>query len=184
MPLDDRTVEVHAVDPQRWPDLEELFERPGPRGGRQDTANCWCSVWRTTMRSPEENKATLCQLVTDGRRPGLLAYRGDEPAGWVSVAPREDFPSLLRSQQFKPHDTDEGVWVITCFHVDRRHRGAGIAGTMLEAAIAHATRSGATAIEAYPADPPDYKGRLEWFLAAGFAPVREAGKRTVVRRDA
>lgn len=113
--------------------------------------------------------------------PGLLAYRDGAPVGWVSVAPREQFPSLLRSTQFRPHDDDAGVFVITCFAVDRRARGEGIGAAMLTAAVDHATSRGATAVEAYPADPPDYKGRLDWFLDYGFTPVREAGKRTVVR---
>jgi hypothetical protein len=61
-------LDVHPVTPDRWDDLAELFERPGPRGGRQDTANCWCSVWRRTQRSAEENREALCGLVAAERR--------------------------------------------------------------------------------------------------------------------
>lgn len=183
MGSDTAAIDVQPATPERWEDLVGLFERPGPRGGRQDTANCWCSVWRTTMRTREENKAALCERVSAGEQPGLLAYVDGEVAGWVSVAARERLPVLLRSPQYKPPDDDPDVWVVTCFHVDPRHRKQGLAGALLDAAIAHAAAGGATAIEAYPGDPPDYKGKLEWFLAAGFAPVREAGTRTVVRRD-
>lgn len=181
--MDGNGVDVHPVTPERWDDLTALFERPGPRGGRQDTANCWCVVWRAPQREPEANRAVLCDLVEADEQPGLLAYRDGNPVGWVSVAPREQFPSLLRSTQFRPRDDDAGVFVITCFAVDRRSRGQGVGPALLAAAVEHAIARGATAVEAYPGDPPDYKGRLDWFLAFGFTPVREAGKRTVVRYD-
>lgn len=174
-------LDIRAVTPALWDDLAALFERPGPRGGRQDPANCWCSVWRTSQRTPEENRQHLCDLARAGEEPGLLASRDGAPVGWVSVAPREQFPSLLRSRQFGPRDDDPGVFVISCFVVDRQVRRQGIATALLDAAVDHAVARGATAIEAFPGDPPDYKGRIEWFLDAGFAPIRQAGKRTVVR---
>lgn len=177
------TLDVHPVTAERWDDLAALFERPGPRGGRQDTANCWCSVWRGAQRSPAENRAALCALVTAGDQPGLLGYRDGIPVAWVSVAERAHFPGLLRSAQFRPRDSEPDAWVITCFHVDRGHRGEGIGVAMLDAALRHAEERGARIVEAYPGDPPDYKGRLSWFLDAGFTPVREAGKRTVVRKE-
>lgn len=179
--VQDPQADIRVVAPERWDDLVTLFERPGPRGGRQDVGNCWCAIWRGPSRSPEENKQQLCDVVAAGDEPGLLAYRDGEPVGWVSVAAREHFPGLLRSTQFRPRDDDAGVHVITCFHVDRRERGQGVAGSLLDAAVRHALARGASAVEAYPSEPSDYKGRLGWFLDYGFVPVREAGKRTVVR---
>lgn len=176
-------VDIHPVTPDRWADLVELFERPGPRGGRQPTANCWCVVWRDAYGEPDENKQVLCDRVMGGDEPGLLAYRDGVPVGWVSVAPREHLAGLLRSPMYRPPDDDEGVFVITCFAVDRQARGEGIAGALVKAATARAVERGATAVEAYPGDPPDYKGRLSWFLDEGFVPIREVGKRTVVRYD-
>lgn len=175
--------DVEVVTPRRWPDLAELFERPGPRGGRQDTANCWCVVWRSSSGSPDENREQLCGLVQDGHEPGLLAYLDGAPVGWVSVAPRAQFAGLLRSSRFRPHDDDPDAFVISCFHVDRRARGRGVAGALLRAAVEHARQRGASVIDAYPSEPPDYKGRLQWYLDAGFTPLREAGKRTVVRLE-
>lgn len=174
-------LQVRPVSSERWGDLAQLFEQPGPRGGRQDTANCWCSVWRYPSRSPEENKQRLCELVHAGDEPGLLAYRDGDPVGWVSVAPREHFPSLLRSRQFRPHDADADVFVVTCFAVARQARRTGIGLALVAAAVDRALERGASAVEGYPGDPPDYKGRAEWFVDYGFVPVRKAGKRTVMR---
>lgn len=174
-------LDIRPMTPGRWPDLVTLFERPGPRGGRQDTANCWCVVWRAPFREPEENKQHLCALVEDGQEPGLIAYQDGEPKGWVSVAPREHFAGLFRSRDFRPRDDEPGVFLISCFAVDRSVRRRGAARALLEAAVDHAVARGASAVEAYPTDPPDYKGGLDWFLDFGFVPVREVGKRTLVR---
>lgn len=178
-----RTIEVHPLTPPRWDDLVDLFERPGPRGGRQDTANCWCVVWRSPFGSPDENKRQLCDLVHDGEEPGLVGYRDGSAVGWVSVAPRAHFSSLLRSTQFRPRDDDPDVFVVTCFVVDRRVRRQGMATALLSAAVDRAMTRGARAVEGYPADPPDYKGPLPTFIDYGFVPVRTVGKRTIVRYD-
>lgn len=170
----------YPVTPQRWPDLAALFETPGPRGGRQDTANCWCAVWRWPMRSPESNKEALCSLVDGGENTGLLAYWVDQPVGWVSVAPREQFASL-RSSPYRPRDDDSGIFVISCFAVDHTTRAQGIGRALVDAAVRYALDAGASAVEAFPREPTDYKGKLEWFLDYGFHPTRTVGKRTVVR---
>lgn len=180
MAVHGRALDVHPVTPDRWDDLVSLFERPGVRGGRQDTANCWCAVWRGRSGSVPKKQA-LHDRVEAEDVPGLLAYRDGEPVGWVSVAPREHFAGLLRSSRFKPRDEDAGVFVITCFAVDPARRRQGIGSALVAGAVDYALDRGASAIEAYPADPPDYKGRPAWFREHGFVPVREIGQRTLVR---
>lgn len=178
---DPETLDIHPATPDRWDDLATLFERPGPRGGRPDTANCWCVIWRAPSGEPEENREVLRSAVCDREEPGLLAYAEGVPIGWISVAPREHFQSLLRSRRFAPPDDDAGVFVITCFAIARTHRRRGVSGALLDAAIDRAIARGASAIEAFPSDPPDYKGGVDWFLDRGFEPVREIGKRIHVR---
>jgi GNAT superfamily N-acetyltransferase len=132
----------------------------------------------------EPKKRAMGELVRAGREPGLLAYDAGEPVGWVSVAPREDYPVLLRSPQYRPRDDDEGVWSIVCFTVDRNARGRGVTSALLEAAVAHACRKGATSVEAYAHNTKsdDYMGWRELYLAHGFEIVRVASKRAIVRR--
>ena len=181
-------LEVHPVTAERWPDLVELFEQRGPRGGHRNVPayGCWCMYRRDrALKHGTPKKRAMGMLVRAGREPGLLAYRDGQPVGWVSVAPREDFGALLRSPQYRPSDEDEGVWSIVCFTIDKPVRREGLAGALLEAAVAHACRRGASAVEGYAhvSDPRDYMGSRDLFLAHGFTPVRDANKRVVVRRE-
>ncbi len=176
-----RTVEIAPVTPDRWADLADLFERRGPRGGLPITANCWCMWWRQRTGDRDRNREAMHRLVAEGREPGLLAYDGPRPVGWVSVAPREDYGQLARSRNLRPETDEPEVWAIVCFYVEPAAKRRGVASELLAAAVEHAVGRGARAVEAYPHVRGDYMGSPEMFDAAGFQPVREAGKRVVMR---
>ncbi len=137
----------------------------------------------------EPKKRAMAELVRAGREPGLLAYEGGEPVGWVSVGPREEFPHLLRSPQYRPREDDgrggAAVWSIVCFVVDRPARRRGLAAALLAAAVEHAFARGASSVEAYPhlGDRGDYMGHVDLFADAGFVGVRDASKRAIVRLE-
>ena len=168
---------------ERWAGLADLFERKGPRGGTPMTAGCWCMWWRKRTGDPAKNRRNMRGIVRARREPGLLAYEDGEPVGWVSIAPRDEFGQLLASRQYKPRDTDAGVYSLVCFYVDPRAKRQGVQSALLDAALAHAKRKGARAVEAYPhaSDPRDYMGTVELFRQAGFEPVRKSGKRAIMR---
>jgi ribosomal protein S18 acetylase RimI-like enzyme len=180
-------LDVHPVTPERWPHLVELFERRGPRGGRQNAPayGCWCMFWRDrSLEHGTPKKRALGGIVRAGREPGLLAYEDGVPIGWISVAPREEYGALLRSPQYRPQEEEEGIWSIVCFTVDRGARGRGVHEALLAAAVEHASKGGAREIEAYPhlSNRGDYMGHVDLLRAHGFEPVRETAKRMVVRR--
>jgi GNAT superfamily N-acetyltransferase len=142
--------------------------------------------WRDrALEHGEPKKRAMAQLVSAGREPGLLAYEEGSPVGWISVAPREDFAALLRSPQYRPDDDVANIWSIVCFTVDRSAQRQGLAGALLDAAVAHACARGAALVEAYPhvSNPTDYMGNLDLFLGRGFRPHREKAKRTIVRLE-
>jgi GNAT superfamily N-acetyltransferase len=183
-------LEVHPLTPDRWDDFLALAGERGLYSG------CWCMWWRVSgaefsAQAGAGLKARLQQLVDDGREPGLLGYRGGEPVGWVSVAPREEFGRLERSPKLRRVD-DTPVWSIACFYVDPAHRHQGVGRALLDAAVVHARRRGARTVEGYPIDPsgfqrpPDeatlYTGELSVFLDAGFEEVERRGGRPIVRR--
>jgi ribosomal protein S18 acetylase RimI-like enzyme len=145
--------------------------------------------WRDrSLEHGEPKKRALEKLVRAGREPGLLAYDdAGDPVGWVSLGPREEFPPLLRSPQYRPRETGGGdaVWSLVCFTVDKNAQQQGVARALLAAAVEHAFAHGATSLEAYPhrTERTNYMGHVDLFEAAGFVPVRETSKRVVMRLE-
>lgn len=192
-------VDVRVVTPDRLGDLQDLFERPGPRGGLPIAGHCWCAGWREMRASRSDRRELLCQQVLGDEQPGLLAYRDDLPVGWVSAGPRTGYPKLLRSRALglSAEAADDRVHAVVCFYIDPAHRRSGVAGALLDGAIAHARSLHAVAVEAYPKtelaahaeaggraeESYSFMGRPESYLRRGFQPVRPAGVRTVMRLD-
>ncbi len=185
------SIRVVPVTPARWPDLAELLSRKGPRGGSPQTDGCWCRFWLTRGNAHWDgydgaNRAALEEEVTSGSEPGLLAYVDDVAAGWCRVGPRERFPRLEASRNLA-RVNDEPAWAAVCFYVHPASRRQDVASALLDAAAERATAHGAAFLEGYPVAPGHptidaYTGYLPMFLAAGFEQVRDAGRRTLVRR--
>ena len=181
-------LEFHALTPDRWEDLEELF---GPRGA---TAGCWCMYWRLTgaewkASGNDANKKALHRIVKRGEEPGILAYEDGDAVAWCAVAPREAYRRLENSRTLKPID-DQKVWSVSCFFVKRGHRRSGLTAKLLDAAKAHVKKRGGKLLEGYPVDPrgkssPDafaWTGFLPAFEKAGFeVAARSSPSRAIVR---
>ena len=141
--------------------------------------------WRDrTLAHGTPKKRAMGALVRAGRETGLLAYDGHDPVGWISVSPREEYAAILRSPQYRPEQEEEGVWAIVCFVVDKPRQREGIPATLLEAAVDHAQKRSASALEAYPhlVKADDYMGHVDLFRACGFRIVRKTKTRAVVQR--
>jgi len=185
---------IEPLTPERWPDLEAVFGARGCSVAR----GCWCMYYRLSGRQPplqagttaaRRNRAALKALVDAGPPPGLLAYDGETPVGWVTLAPRDQFAKLAKSPVIKPVD-EQPVWSIVCFVVPSEFRGRGVARSLLDGAVAWARQQGARLVEAYPVDR-ETRGDDEnmWFGAksmfdrAGFVEVaRRKPQRPIVRR--
>ena len=180
-------VEIRALTPDRWLDLVDLFERPGPRGAWPRASACYCMFWRLPPADYEAafrerslagvsggpNKDAMARIVLGGGVPGLLAYRHGAPVGWASISPRSELVRLdhvltLRSEDEPP---DDATWSAACFYVHRSASRTGVATALLGAAVAYAAEHGAAVVEGYPVkagsvDP--YTGYDTIFAAAGF----------------
>ena len=184
-------IEIHVATPDRWNDVVDLFERLGPRGGTPQTNGCWCQFWHLRGKTywsghGAPNRARLEDEVRGGTEPGLLAYLGSLPVGWCRLGPRETFERLEHAPKLARVD-DEDVWSAVCFYVHPTAKREGVASALLEAAISRVQSHGVRFLEGYPVDEGHmnidaYTGYLPMFLAAGFEPVRDAGRRTIVRR--
>lgn len=152
----------------------------------------YCSCMRWRMRSTEFQKADqrtraekLTQWVSAGTPVGVLAYAGNEPVGWCSIAPRETYEALERYKAL-PRVDHASVWSVVCFFVDRRFRRRHITLGLLKAGLDYACSRGAKIVEGYPVEPESrlytYMGSPATFRSAGFLDVTPKGQqRKVVR---
>ncbi len=173
------------VDPSRRIDFERLFEARGGPG------YCWCMAMRRDEaggipRTNAERKRAIVSKIRRGTPVGILAYHNGEPVAWCSVAPRKTL-AVYRGLDW-PEGDPSTVWSINCFYVKRALRRGGVMSRLIDEAVAHARRNGATVVEAYPVAPdsPSYRfcGFVPTFAAHGFVEVGRAGlRRHVMRRD-
>ena len=183
-------IAFHPLTPERWPDLERLF---GPNGAY---SGCWFMFWRQT--GPEwhgcsgaDRKKSFKAIATKGARPpGVIAYRGDAPIGWVAIAPRSEYSRFEKARVLVPID-DKPVWSITCFFIHRSARRQGLMEKLIGAAVDFAKGEGARIVEGYPrpssgkvASTTLYVGTVNGFERAGFKVVaRPSDKRSIVRKE-
>lgn len=184
------SIRVEPATPERWDDLVRLF------GANGACAGCWCMFPRLARPAWEKgkgagNKRALKRLVDSGAVPGLLAYEGDTPVGWISLGPRESFPTLARSRVAKAPD-DRPSWHVVCLFVGRGHRRKGISKSLIEGAARWARREGARLLDACPVEPkgkamPDafaWHGLASSFRDSGFVEIaRRSPARPYVRRE-
>jgi len=167
-------VEVAPAGEDRFDDVAAVI------GPKSPTASvCWCLSHRVDAKTNNSlvgpaRGEYVRELCSRPVKPGVLAYEGDEVAGWAAVAPRSELP-FARSRKI-PHVDDLPVWSIWCIRVRPGHRGRGIAHALLDGAVGYAREQGAPAVEGYPVDnhrakvdlTMAYVGTRRLFEAAGF----------------
>jgi GNAT superfamily N-acetyltransferase len=186
------------IDVRPARNFDDVATMVGPK--RPDSNVCWCLSYRIpskenlALRGPERGERVK-QLMEEDLPPGVLAYDGDEVAGWAAVHPRAD--TSFASNRRIPAVDDLDVWSLWCIRVRPGHRGTGIAHHLIEGAVSFARGRGAPAIEGYPVDNAGkkvdltmaYVGTQKLFEQAGFAKVADTESvinglpRVVVRLD-
>jgi GNAT superfamily N-acetyltransferase len=147
--MSDAGMTIRPLTGETWPALEDLF---GPAGASN---GCWCMYWRIGPRYKQRpragNRDELRQLAESGPAPGLVALAAETAVGWCELAPRSELAWLTHGRFFAAVD-DLPVWSVPCFYVRRTHRGRGVMGELITAAVSAAATVGAPALEAYPVD--------------------------------
>jgi GNAT superfamily N-acetyltransferase len=180
--MDETGLKVVPLTPEHWSDLEDLFGPKGPCYG------CWCNHFRMPQkqRMPllgEGARLLFEERVRKGPPPGVLAFEGDVPVGWLQVGPRAHIPEWNNPRRAStpladaPAE-DEHNWAASCFFVRKGFRGKGVTADLLDGAISFARDSGARLLEAAPMDHEFkrsseglYVGAERVFLRAGFSEV-------------
>ena len=175
-------------------DVKAVFEAGGARKCRCQALKTQGWIWRDTtqeQRDAAQLEQTGCG--TDGSTSGLIGYLDGEPAGWVAVEPRENYPRLWsRKQPWMRMDPElDGVWSVTCFVVRKGFRRRGLMYELAAATVEYGGQVGAHLLEGYPTEPAEGKtviwdeasvGLLQVFLDAGYEVVASPTlRRRVVR---
>ncbi len=175
-------------------DVMAVFEAGGARKCRCQALKAAGWIWRdTTQEQRDAAQVEQTGCGTDGPTSGLIGYLDGEPAGWVAVEPRENYPRIwIRKQPWMRMDPRlDSVWSVTCFVVRKGFRRRGLMYELAAATVDYGGQVGAHVLEGYPTEPADGKtviwdeasvGLLQVFLDAGYEVVASPTlRRRVVR---
>ncbi|TXK17305.1 GNAT family N-acetyltransferase [Homoserinibacter sp. GY 40078] len=182
-------IRVVTADQVSWEQLQTAL------GSRGEAARCQCQWFHARDREfssmpREEREARLREQTSCGHpgapTSGLVAFLGEEPVGWCAVEPRSHYVRLARTRipwSGRDEDpADDTVWAIVCFAVRVGFRRRGVSTALAVAAVGHAERNGAAAVEGYPKELAPGKQEIWGELFVGTPPMFEAAGMRVVSR--
>ena len=120
-----------------------------------------------------------------GRAHAALVLDEDGVAqGWCQYGSPAELPNIKHRRAYDKDAPAVPDWRITCFYVDKKHRGQGIARAALEGALDQIARAGGGLVEAIPEVTAGreaqgrflYSATVELFEQYGFARGRQVGK--------
>jgi len=172
---------VRPLDAATWAAFAELVERNnGIFGG------CWCIGFHLDrgerVSSPRAAKE---DRVRTGRAHAALVFDADGAAqGWCQYGSPEELPGIKHRREYEKDAPPPPDWRITCFWVDKKHRGQGIARAALEGALEQIALAGGGLVEAISEattgrEAPGrflFSATVELFEQCGFTRGRQVGK--------
>jgi ribosomal protein S18 acetylase RimI-like enzyme len=172
---------VGRLDASTWDAFAELVERNnGIFGG------CWCIAYHLERgEQGTDYRAAKEARVRDGRAHAALVFDDEGTAqGWCQFGSPAELPNIKHRRQYDKDAPRRPDWRITCFYVDTRHRGQGIARAALEGALGQIAAAGGGLVEAIPEvtagrQAPGrflFSATVELFEQYGFTRGRQVGK--------
>lgn len=121
-------------------------------------------------------RETQRAVIAAGQTRALLATRGGEPVGWLSLGPVEEFRPRLERWSVAPRLFEPGAWAIVCLFVRVADRRGRVGAQLIRAAVEVAQAAGAAHLVAFPLLAPGRRlpdgatgvGYAEQYLEAGF----------------
>jgi len=172
---------VRDLDVSTWDAFAELVERNnGIFGG------CWCTAFHPEGRDKGINRrAVKEERVRCGSAHAALVFDENGVAqGWCQWGGPEELPNIKHKRVYLQEPPPEPDWRITCFYVDTKHRGQGVARAALGGALQQIARAGGGLVEAIPEVTAGreaqgrflYSATVELFEDFGFTRNRQVGK--------
>jgi len=180
---------VTTLDPTTWDVFAELVERNnGVFGG------CWCTGFHAEGRMKGlDRRAVKEEMVRCGRTHSAVVLDDDGRAqGWCQWGSAAELPNIKHRRVYLADPPPVPDWRITCFYVDTKHRGAGIARAALGGALDQIAQAGGGLVEAIPEVTAGrqahgrflYSATVELFEDHGFTRRRQVGKHAwIVDKD-
>lgn len=169
------------LDGSTWDLFAELVERNnGIFGG------CWCIGFHPErgVRGLDHREVKEERVRTDRAHAALVLDDEGKAQGWCQYGSPEELPKIKHRVQYEKEPPPLPDWRITCFWVDSKHRGQGIARAALGGALDQIADSGGGLVEAIPEVTVGrtahgrflFSATVELFEDFGFERVRQVGK--------
>jgi len=170
------------LEASNWDAFAALIERNnGIFGG------CWCLGFHSGLSRTDaaQNRAGKERRVREGRAHAALVFDESGTAqGWCQYGSPEELPGIKHRREYDKDAPPCPDWRITCFYVDKKHRGLGIARVALEGALDQIAEAGGGLVEAISEvtagrEAPGrflFSATVELFEQYGFSRGRQVGK--------
>ena len=193
-------ITVERLSPATRGDCLAFFdhERGAAFSDNAEWARCYCQFYRVPRAldwkafTAEANRVAADAAIACGEAEGYLAKADGETLGWMHAAPRHKLPHCFERLGVEPTPIDVpplAAAVIVCFVVAPDWRRRGVAGTLLDGALADLAERGIALVDAFPFKAGDstsaadhYHGPAALFASRGFVPIAETADLTIVRR--
>lgn len=172
---------VRPLTAETWDAFADLVERNnGIFGG------CWCIGFHLERNEKElDPRGAKEARVREGRAHAALVFDEDGVArGWCQYGSPEELPAIKHRRVYEQQAPARPDWRITCFYVDKTHRGRGIARAALAGALDLIGEAGGGLVEAISEVTAGrvahgrflFTATVELFEQFGFARRAQVGK--------
>ncbi len=173
--------EVQELDVSTWGAFAELVERNnGIFGG------CWCIGFHAEgqERGIDRQAVKHARVQRSETHSAVVLDQDGVAQGWCQWGSPEELPNIKHKRVYLAEPPSVPDWLITCFYVDPKHRGQGIARAALGGALEQIARAGGGLVEAIPEVTGGreahgrflYSATVELFEDHGFTRQRQVGK--------
>ena len=178
---------VKTLDPSTWGAFAELVQRNnGVFGG------CWCTGFHCEgqQRGLDRRAIKHERVQSDRTHAALVLDEQGIAQGWCQWGTPEELPNIKHKRVYLSQPPSVPDWRITCFYVDTKHRGQGVARAALGGALEQIAQAGGGLVEAIPEVTAGreahgrflYSATVELFEDFGFARQRQVGKHAWIVR--